>query len=102
MKRYLCYSNNDLTTSKKLKPDFLFNSYIIPHNIYSNTYSSAHNKYSYKRKHETDIINPYKKLPKIFHQTTLCCEHSEKYICDIYECDGKPSNNFDKGMSYIN
>ena len=50
-------------------------------------------KVSYnKRKYIYNL--KYIEIKKHKHTSDLCFLHDEKYICDIYECDGKIKNNF--------
>ena len=48
-------------------------------------------KISNKRKY---IYNLKYNIKKHKYTLDLCFIHNEKYICDIYECDGKIKNNF--------
>lgn len=55
-----------------------------------------------KRKPEIALIVYNKKRNKHYSTYECCKEHLEKYICDIYECNGKHILNKEQFMPYIN
>ena len=55
-----------------------------------------------KRKADNVLYGNDKKRLKHVHERYRCELHGEKYICDMYECDGRVCKVSQNIMSYIN
>jgi hypothetical protein len=85
MKRYLY--KVECNTVKKIKI----------HNNYNQSY-----RVNNKRKADNILYGNDKKRSKHVNEIYTCVLHGEKYICDMYECDGRIRNVIQNIMPYIN